>query len=62
MKSHLIPEPRPLERTYHETDAAQFYLLDRAQSNGKSNSGAQDDFHPAPEMPMRNFLRVVFVH
>jgi hypothetical protein len=62
MKSHLIPEPTPIDRNLRETDAAHFYLLDQEQASGKSKTNGKEDFHPAPEMPMRNFLRVVFVH
>jgi len=61
MKSHLIPEPTPIDGNTRETDAARFYMLDQEQARGKSNSGSKEDIHPAPEMPMRNFLRVVFI-
>lgn len=62
MKSHLIPEPTPIDRNLRETDAAHFYMLDQEQARGKSKTDRNEDFRPAPEMPMRNFLRVVFVH
>jgi hypothetical protein len=65
MKSHLIPEPKPIERHLSGTEAARFYLLDQALSEDvqhcKAETGRSDDFHRLPEMPMRNFLRVVFV-
>ncbi len=66
MKSHLIPEPKPIERHLSDTDAARMYLLDQIFSNGetrgKAKPGSNDDFYRAPEMPMRNFLQVVFAH
>jgi hypothetical protein len=66
MKSHLIPEPQPIESYIHETDAAQFMTLDQAVSvnprPGKISSDRSDEFHRDPEIPMRNFLRIVFVH
>lgn len=65
MKSHLIPDPNPIEQHLSNTDAARMYLLDRifteSAQRGLAKVGSNDEFHPAPEMPMRNFLRVVFV-
>ncbi len=66
MKSHLIPEPQPIESYTHETDGFHFMALDqaasRAEKPGRPGSAREDDFHRAPEIPMRNFLRIVFVH
>jgi hypothetical protein len=66
MKSHLIPEPQPIENDFHDTDSAHFMAMDRITSpdgrTGKTASPKTDDFHRGPEVPMRNFLRVVFVH
>jgi hypothetical protein len=61
MKSHLIPEPTPIDRNFRETDAAHFYMLDQELASGKSKMGGKEELRPAPEMTMRNFLRVVFV-
>lgn len=64
MKSHLIPEPKPIEHHLSGTDATRMYLLDQLFSEDRGRTkrqvNSQDDSHPAPEMPMRNFLRVVF--
>ncbi len=66
MKSHLIPEPKPIERHLSGSDAARMYLLDQIFSNGEQRSkakpGSDDEGCRAPGMPMRNFLQVVFVH
>ncbi len=66
MKSHLIPEPQPIERNQNDSDAARMYLLDQIFSNGEPRSKAKknsnDENYRAPEMPMRSFLQVVFVH
>ncbi len=66
MKSHLIPEPQPIENYVHETDAFQFMALDQAATvsarTGKTSGDRSDEFRRDPEIPMRNFLRVVFVH
>ncbi len=66
MKSHLIPEPQPIDSDTRETDASHFMALDQAASralrHSKTGSAREDDYHHAPEIPMRNFLRVVFVH
>ncbi len=61
MKTHLIPEPTPIDQSLRETDAAQSYMLDQEQASGKFKTNNKEDLRPAPEMPMRNFLRVVFV-
>lgn len=63
MKSHLIPEPepRPIDRIIRDTDATRFYLLDQEQSNGNTKASVIDEFRRVPEIPMRNFLRVMFV-
>ncbi len=62
MKSHLIPEPTPIDQNFRDTDAAHFYMLDQEQASGKYKTNRKENERPAPEMPMRNFLRVVFVH
>ncbi len=66
MKSHLIPEPQPIESYIRETDAFQFMTLDQAVSvtarPGKTSHDRSDEFRRDPEVPMRNFLRVVFAH
>ncbi len=65
MKSHLIPEPKPIERHPSDSDAARMYLLDQIFSNSQPRSkgkpGSDDETCRAPEMTMRNFLHVVFV-
>jgi hypothetical protein len=61
MKSHLIPEPEPIDSHIYDTDAARFYLLDQDQASDRAKSGSDDETLPAPDMSMRNFLRVVFV-
>ncbi len=65
MKSHLIPEPKPIERHLSNSDAARMYLLDQIFSNGeprsKAKKGSDEEYYRAPEMPMRGFLQVVFV-
>jgi hypothetical protein len=61
MKSHMIPDPTPLDRNIRETDAARYYLLDQEQGHGEAKTDSKEDYPRMPEMPMRNFLRVVFV-
>ncbi len=65
MKSHLIPDPEPIERHLSDSDAARMYFLDQIFSKGeprsKARPGSDDEYCRAPEMPMRNFLQVVFV-
>ncbi len=64
MKSHLIPDPKPIEPHLNATDSAQMYLLDQFFMGNSQRSAAkfasEDESHRVPEMPMRNFLRVVF--
>ncbi len=60
MKSHLIPEPTPIDRNIRETDAARFYLLDQEQVKDTFQNSSKEENHPANEIPIRNFLRVIF--
>jgi hypothetical protein len=65
MKSHLIPEPRPLDQNPYRSASAQLSFPGQARSNSVQMDEpdidrAETNQH-VPEMPMRNFLRVVFV-
>ncbi len=62
MKSHLIPEPQPLEKPHKPLEMARMNLpgLDTtAFIPSRSNKSAREE-QRVPEQPMRNFLRVVF--
>lgn len=61
MKTHLIPEPTPLAPD-PETECRP-PLLPRPDPEREQQVAClrvSDEKAPAPEMPIRNFLRVVF--
>ncbi len=65
MKSHLIPEPRPLDQNPRHAASALQSFPGQARSNSVRLDEPEIDrgetSQHAPDMPMRNFLRVVFV-
>ncbi len=65
MKSHLIPEPRPLDQNPYRSASVQLSALGQARSNSarldEPDIDRAETGQHAPDMPMRNFLRVVFV-
>ncbi len=69
MKSHLIPDPQPLEPRSGSNSVSKMFLereqagqsqLHRPTSAGQGEY-RQGEFRPSTEMPMRSFLRIVCV-
>ncbi len=64
MKSHLIPEPQPLENHHVENQARKLFL-EREQAgkpqHNRPDDARADEYHRYNDTNMRGFLRTVFV-
>ncbi len=62
MKTHLIPEPQLMERTERLPQTRPSLGYAGHESPRPSMQASREETRRLLDMPMRNFLRVVFVH
>lgn len=60
MKSHFVPEPEPQEREPREQWLAGRPALVAGLWVGCQEDLDRKEFRKLPDLPMRNFLRVIF--
>jgi hypothetical protein len=62
MKSHLIPDPQPLEPRSGSNSVSKMFLEREQAGQGllqRPASAGQGEYRRSTEMPMRSFLRIV---